>query len=109
MVWFNFFDVSLCNAFATATYADWVNLDYQDLMKGIDHVIEMGIADPERLGCCGVSGGGNLSGWIVGHTNRFKAAAPENMVSNFTSFYGTADIGPVFAMREMGGKPHEVP
>jgi dipeptidyl aminopeptidase/acylaminoacyl peptidase len=97
------------NAFATATHADWGNLDYQDLMYGIDHVIEMGIADPERLGCCGVSGGGNLSCWIVGHTDRFKAAAPENSVTNFTSFYGTADMGPVFALREMGGKPHEVP
>ena len=97
------------NAFATATHADWGYLDYQDLMAGIDHVIEMGIADPDRLGCCGVSGGGNLSAWIVGHTRRFKAAAPENMVCNFTSFYGTADVGPVFAVREMGGKPHEVP
>ncbi len=97
------------NAFATATYADWGNLDYQDLMFGIDHVIALGIADPERLGCCGVSGGGNLSCWIVGQTNRFKAAAPENAVTNFISMYGTSDVGPVFAEREMGGKPHEVP
>ena len=97
------------NAFATATHADWGNLDYQDLMAGVDHAIELGITDPERLGCCGVSGGGNLSCWIVGQNHRFKAAVPENVVTNFTSLYGTSDVGPVFVMREMGGKPHEVP
>ncbi len=97
------------NAFATATHADWGNLDYQDLMAGVDHAIEQGFTDPARMGCCGVSGGGNLSCWIVGHTDRFKAAVPENPVTNFVSFYGTGDIGPVFAAREMGGKPFEVP
>lgn len=97
------------NAFATGTNSDWGNLDYQDLMAGVDHAIKQGIADPERLGCCGVSGGGYLSCWIVGHTDRFKAAVPENPVTNFVSFYGTGDLGPVFAVREMGGKPHEVP
>jgi dipeptidyl aminopeptidase/acylaminoacyl peptidase len=97
------------NAFATGTHADWGNLDYHDLMAAVDYTIALGIADPERLGCCGVSGGGYLSCWIVGHTDRFKAAVPENPVTNFVSFYGTGDIGPVFAVREMGGKPYEVP
>ncbi len=97
------------DAFATATHADWGNLDYADLMAGVDEAVRQGIADPDRLGCGGISGGGYLSCWIVGHTDRFKAAVPEAAVSNFVSFYGTADVGPVFAVREMGGKPHEVP
>lgn len=97
------------NAFATETFADWGNLDYADLMAGVDEAVRRGIADPERLGCGGISGGGYLSCWIVGHTDRFKAAVPEAAVTNFVSFYGTSDIGPVFAVRELGGRPHEVP
>jgi dipeptidyl aminopeptidase/acylaminoacyl peptidase len=95
--------------FATVIYADWGNLDYADLMAGVDEAIRLGIADADRLGCTGISGGGYLSCWIVGQTDRFKAAAPEAAVTNFVSFYGTSDIGPVFAVRELGGKPFEVP
>jgi dipeptidyl aminopeptidase/acylaminoacyl peptidase len=95
--------------FATRIIGDWGNLDYQDLMAGVDHAIAKEITDPDRLGCCGVSGGGNLSCWIVGQTGRFKAAVPENPVSNHLSFYGTSDIGPVFTVEEMGGPPWEIP
>jgi len=95
--------------FSTRIVGDWGNLDYEDLMAGVDHAIERGIADPGRLGCCGLSGGGNLTCWIVGHTDRFKAAVPENPVTNFRSFYGVSDIGPWFAVRELGGHPHEIP
>jgi len=95
--------------FATQITGDWGNLDYKDLMAGVDFAIEKGIADPERLGCCGLSGGGNLSCWIVGQTDRFRAAVPENPVTNWTSFYGVSDIGPRFAVEELGGLPHEIP
>lgn len=97
------------DAFATAIKGDWGNLDYGDLMCAVDYAIEKGLIDGERLGCCGVSGGGNLSCWIVGHTDRFKAAVPENPVTNWVSFYGCSDIGPEFAEEELGGKPHEIP
>ncbi|UCC64319.1 MAG: S9 family peptidase [Anaerolineae bacterium] len=97
------------DAFATAIKGDWGNLDYKDLMAGVDCAIERGLADPDRLGCCGLSGGGNLSCWIVGQTDRFKAAVPENPVTNWVSFYGVSDIGPWFAVEEMGGRPHEIP
>lgn len=95
--------------FATRILGDWGNLDYRDLMAGVDAAVERGLADPDRLGCCGLSGGGYLSTWIVGHTNRFKAAVPENPVTNWVSFYGVSDIGPWFAVEELGGKPHEIP
>jgi dipeptidyl aminopeptidase/acylaminoacyl peptidase len=78
-------------------------------MAGVDTVIERGLADPDRLGCCGLSGGDNLTCWIVGRTHRFKAAVPENPVTNFHSFYGVSDIGPWFAVQELGGMPHEIP
>jgi dipeptidyl aminopeptidase/acylaminoacyl peptidase len=42
-------------------------------MAGVDHVIQMGIADPGKLGVCGWSYGGFMSSWVVGHTDRFKA------------------------------------
>ena len=97
------------DAFATAIKGDWGNLDYGDLMAGVDAAIASGLVDPDRLGCCGLSGGGNLSSWIVGQTDRFKAAVPENPVTNWVSFYGVSDIGPVFAVEELGGRPHEIP
>ncbi|MBI9046202.1 MAG: S9 family peptidase [Anaerolineaceae bacterium] len=95
--------------FATAIKGDWGNLDYQDLMFGVDYCIEKGLTDPERMGVCGISGGGNLSCWIVGQTDRFKAAVPENPVVNWNTMYGVSDISVVFAELEMGGLPHEIP
>ena len=95
------------DAFATAIRGDWGNLDYADLMSGVDHAIEEGLADPDRLGVFGISGGGNLTGWVIGHTDRFKAACPENPVFNWFSMYGTSDIGADFSVRELGGTPNE--
>jgi len=97
------------DSFSTAIKGDWGNLDYQDLMSGVDHAIELGLADADRLGVCGLSGGGNLSCWIIGQTTRFKAAIPQNPVTNWRSFYGTSDIGIYFGVEQMGGHPHEIP
>ena len=91
--------------FSTAIKGDWGNLDYNDLMAGVDLAIAKGYADPDRMGVFGLSGGGNLSSWIVGQTRRFKAAVPENPVTNWVSFYGVSDIGAWFAVEEMGGHP----
>jgi dipeptidyl aminopeptidase/acylaminoacyl peptidase len=97
------------DAFATRIVGDWGNHDYHDLLAGVDAAIERGLADPNRLGVCGLSGGGNLTCWIIGQTDRFKAAVPENPVTNWLSFYGVSDIGPWFAQAELGGPPHELP
>lgn len=97
------------DAFATAIKGDWGNLDYGDLMAGVDAAIARGLADPDRLGVCGLSGGGNLACWIVGQTSRFRAAVPENPLTNWVSFYGVSDIGVWFAVEELGGRPHEIP
>lgn len=95
--------------FGTKVIGDWGNHDYRDLMAAVDRAVEMGLADPDRLGVCGLSGGGNLSCWIVGQTNRFKAAVPENPVTNFVSMYGVQDLGTWFGRAETGGLPHEIP
>jgi dipeptidyl aminopeptidase/acylaminoacyl peptidase len=96
------------DGFATAIRGDWGNLDYADLMAGVDHAIDEGLADPDRLGVFGISGGGNLTGWVIGHTERFKAACPENPVFNWFSMYGTSDVGADFSVRELGGTPYEI-
>jgi dipeptidyl aminopeptidase/acylaminoacyl peptidase len=95
--------------FANAILGDWGNLDYADLMAGVDFAIAQGLTDADRLGICGLSGGGNLSTWSIGQTRRFKAAVPENPVTNWVSFYGVSDIGVWFATNELGGHPHEIP
>ncbi|MEQ8678010.1 MAG: S9 family peptidase [Aggregatilineales bacterium] len=97
------------DAFSTAIKGDWGNLDYHDLMTGVDFAIEKGLADADKLGVCGISGGGNLSCWIVGQTDRFKAAIPENPVTNWLSMYGVSDLGLWLTVEELGGHPHEIP
>ena len=95
------------DAFATSLVGRWGEHDCGDLMAGVDHAIERGLADRDRLGVCGLSGGGNLTCWIIGQTDRFRAAVPENPVTNFVSFYGVSDVGPWFASAELGGQPWE--
>ena len=57
------------------TTSDWGGGDYQDLMTGVDHVINMGVADENRLGVMGWSYGGYMTSWIITQTQRFKAAS----------------------------------
>ncbi len=69
--------------------------DYDDLISGVDAVIDRGYVDPDRLFVTGGSGGGVLSAWIVGHTDRFRAAVVQKPVINWYSFVLHAD-GPGF-------------
>ena len=89
--------------FRRANMKDWGGADYQDLMSGVDKVIEMGVADPERLGVMGWSYGGYMTTWIVTQTKRFKAASAGAPVTNLMSFNGTADI-PAFVPDYFGGQ-----
>jgi dipeptidyl aminopeptidase/acylaminoacyl peptidase len=72
---------------------DWGGWDFQDIMLGVDECIARGIADPERLVVSGYSYGGYMSMYIIGQTDRFKAAVPMAGISNLVSFVGTSDIG----------------
>ncbi len=95
--------------FATALSGNWGVLDHQDLLAGVDYVIQQGLADPDRLGICGLSYGGYLTCYTIGQTDRFKAAVAENPITDLVSRYGTADMGPWGSLSELGGKPHEIP
>jgi dipeptidyl aminopeptidase/acylaminoacyl peptidase len=65
--------------------------DYDDLMAGVDAALKKGFIDERNLFVCGGSGGGVLTAWIVGHTNRFRAAVSMRPVINWHSFVGTTD------------------
>jgi dipeptidyl aminopeptidase/acylaminoacyl peptidase len=94
--------------FSTSIKGDFGNLDYQDLMAGLEYALDLSIADLDRLGVCGSADGGRLACWIVGHNHRFKAAFAENPLTNWVSYYGTSDIGPWTAVEELGGEPDEI-
>ena len=79
--------------FATACVGDWGGKDYEDLMAGVDHALSLGWVDPKRLYVTGGSYGGFMTNWIVGHTDRFRAAATQRSISNNVSAFGTSDIG----------------
>ena len=77
--------------FANLIHHDYPDKDYDDLMSGVDAVIGRGYIDSQRLFVTGGSGGGVLTAWIVGHTDRFRAAVVVKPVINWTSFVLTAD------------------
>lgn len=77
--------------FGNAIKNDYPNKDYTDLMNGVDEVIKKGYVDDKRLFVYGGSGGGVLTSWIVGHTDRFAAASVNFPVINWLSFVGTTD------------------
>jgi dipeptidyl aminopeptidase/acylaminoacyl peptidase len=71
---------------------NWGVMDYQDVMAGVDAALKQyPWIDSEKLGVTGGSYGGYLTNWIVGHTNRFKAAVTLRSLSNFISDEGTRD------------------
>jgi len=74
----------------------WGAREYKDLMEAMDYVVETyPFVDSERLGVTGCSGGGYLTNWIVTQTDRFKAGVTVASISNWYSFYGCSDLGPV--------------
>ena len=77
--------------FANAIQNAYPGEDYEDLMAGVDAVIEKGYIDEERMYVYGGSGGGVLTSWIVGQTDRFAAASVNYPVTNWFSFVGTTD------------------
>lgn len=91
-------------AFRRANYQDWGGMDFQDLMTGVDHVIHMGVADPDRLGVMGWSYGGLLTASAITQTRRFSAAVVGAGITNLISNAGTADI-PSNIPEHFGGEP----
>ena len=76
-------------AFGEAIFADWGVKDAADVMAGIDHVIELGIADPSRLGVGGWSQGGIITNFVIASDTRFRAAISGAGVANQLALYGS--------------------
>ena len=66
--------------------------DFKDLMAGVDELIARGWVDPDQLGVTGGSGGGVLTNWVIGHTDRFKAAVSQRSIADWAGFWYTADF-----------------
>ena len=72
----------------------WGSVDFDDCMAVIDEAVrDFDFVDPDRLGVIGGSYGGYMTSWIVGHSDRFKAAVSERAVNNFDSQWGSSDFG----------------
>jgi dipeptidyl aminopeptidase/acylaminoacyl peptidase len=91
-------------AHAGAIWGDWGNHDYGDLMAWANYAEKLPYIDPQRMGVTGGSYGGYMTVWIIGHTQRFKAAVTMRCVSNFVSMWGSSDFNWTF-QKELNNKP----
>ncbi|MCP3982682.1 MAG: S9 family peptidase [bacterium] len=91
--------------FGNLIHHNYPGEDYDDLMSGIDAVLAQGYVDPERMFVTGGSGGGVLTAWIVGKTDRFRAAVVAKPVINWYSFVLTADLPGFFYKYWFPGLP----
>jgi len=106
--------VILPNIRGSATYGrdwirpqlgDWGGVDAADVHAAVDHVVELGLADPERLGVLGLSYGGFMVNWLAGTTDRFQAAVSENGVTNQIASWANSDSGPEYDRASLLGDP----
>ena len=91
--------------FGNLIHHNYPNQDYDDLMTGVDEVIKKGYIDEDQLYVTGGSGGGVLTAWIVGHTDRFRAAVVAKPVINWYSFVLNADAPGFFYKYWFPGLP----
>ncbi len=92
------------DAFRRSNFKGWGFGDFEDIIAGVDLLIDRGLVDASRMGVMGWSYGGFMTSWTVTHTDRFKAASIGAPVTNPYSFYGVTDI-PDFTEAYFGGKP----
>jgi dipeptidyl aminopeptidase/acylaminoacyl peptidase len=92
--------------FAEQVVRDWGGGDYDDLIAVLDTVLERPYVDPERTGIFGVSYGGYMTSWAIGHTDRFAAAVCGEPIFDLESDYGTSDVAFVGLEHHGGGPPH---
>ncbi|MFI5277805.1 MAG: alpha/beta hydrolase family protein, partial [Ktedonobacterales bacterium] len=88
--------------FAQACDHDWGGGDYRDIMAGVDATLARGRLDAARMVVFGGSYGGYMTNWIIGHTDRFRAAVTINSVTSLMTSFGTGDIDSVWAEGDYG-------
>jgi len=89
---------------AKGIFRDWGDADYDDLMAWTDYVASQPYIDTTRMGVTGGSYGGYMTVWIIGHTDRFKAAVTQRCVSNWISMWGSSDFNWAF-QQDLNNKP----
>ena len=82
---------------------DWGGVDAADVHAAVDHVVSLGLADPARLGVLGLSYGGFMVHWLIGTSDRFKAAVSENGVANQVAAWANSDTGPEYDRASLMG------
>lgn len=82
--------------------------DMRDILAGVDSLVKDGTVDPKRQFVYGVSYGGFMTTWLVGHTNQFRAAVAQNAVTEMNVMWGLSDLQS-WTRHELGGLPWEVP
>jgi len=92
-------------AHARAIWGAWGTADYDDLMAWTDFVARKNYIDTKRMGVTGGSYGGYMTLWIIGHSERFKAAVTARCVSNFISEWGSSDLNWTFEYELEAGPP----
>jgi dipeptidyl aminopeptidase/acylaminoacyl peptidase len=97
------------SAFGNSIKYNYPSKDFDDLMKGVDTVIAKGYVDERNMFVYGCSGGGVLTAWVVGHTDRFAAASSNCPVINWVSFVGTVDGNPLRWYHDFEKFPWEDP
>lgn len=95
--------------FGNLIHHNYPGEDYDDLMSGVDAAIDLGFVDAEQLYITGGSGGGVLTSWTIGKTDRFRAAVVAKPVINWYSFVLTADLSNFFYKYWFPGLPWEHP
>ncbi len=94
--------------FLDANRGDLGGGDMRDILSGVDHLIKERVADANQLFVYGVSYGGYMTSWLVGQTDRFRAAVAENAVTDLTMMWALSDLQS-WTEWSFGGRPWEVP
>jgi len=90
--------------FADAISGGWGEIDHMDCMSAADYLERLPYVNAKKVGVTGGSYGGYMTNWIIGQTNRFRAAVTQRSVVNLESFYGSSDMG-FDLRREFDGDP----
>ncbi|MFN2176527.1 MAG: S9 family peptidase [Anaerolineales bacterium] len=92
---------------AKAIWGDWGDKDYRDLMAWTDYMEQLPYISKNEMGVTGGSYGGYMTVWMIGHTDRFKAAVTQRCVSNFISMWGSSDLNWIFQVVLDNKPPYE--
>ncbi|MGC8562792.1 MAG: prolyl oligopeptidase family serine peptidase [Thermoplasmata archaeon] len=110
------FSVIYCNPRGSDSYGDdfaaavvkrYGERDFMDIMEMVEYSIKKYSLDPTNFGVTGGSYGGFMVNWIVGHTDKFKAAVSDRSFADAVSDYFSGDIGPTFDSDQIGGTPYD--